>query len=173
VGSVYMSKSQRHKRSGAGRGVSQANGAAVHSKLPGLCQHEIVSGILEKRKQCGTVQASYGCLVGHVCMGVRVSVFAPLLCNTLVPDLDEYADGCRIQKGAEWYPFCLGGGTGRGVWGVGGPSGVSTPKSIRAFQKKVGRLLSPPSKNVVRRAHEVVKNKVRCKACAGPLGFAA
>ena len=54
------------------------------------------------------MQASYGCLVGHVCMGVRVSVFAPLLCNTLVPDLDEYADGCRIQKGADWYPFCLG-----------------------------------------------------------------
>ena len=32
--------------------------------------------------------------------------------------------------------FCLGGGIGRGVWGVGGPSGVSTPKSIRAFQKR-------------------------------------
>ena len=47
-GSVDMSKSQRHTRSGAGRGVSQANGAAIHPKLPGLCQHEIVSGIMRK-----------------------------------------------------------------------------------------------------------------------------
>ena len=77
VGSVDMSKSQRHTRSGAGRGVSQADGAAIHPKLTGLCQHEIVSGVLKKWKQCGTVQASYGCLVGHVCMGVRTSVFAP------------------------------------------------------------------------------------------------
>ena len=77
-----MSKSQRHKRSGAGRWVSQANGAAIHSKLPGLCQHEIVSGTLKERKQSGVVQASYGCLVtqppvvSHVGMGVRISVFA-------------------------------------------------------------------------------------------------
>ena len=69
-----MFKSQRHTRSGAGRGVSQANEAAFYPKLTGLCQHEIVSGIM---KQCGIVQASYGCLVGHVCMGVRISVFAP------------------------------------------------------------------------------------------------
>ena len=41
-GSVYMSKTQRHKRSGACRWVCQANGAAIHSKLPRLCQHEIV-----------------------------------------------------------------------------------------------------------------------------------
>jgi len=26
------------------------------------------------------------------------------------------------------HPFCLGGGTGRGVWGVGGGSGGSSPK---------------------------------------------
>jgi len=45
-GSVDMSNSQRHKRLGAGRGVSQANGAAIHSKLPGLCQHELVSRIM-------------------------------------------------------------------------------------------------------------------------------
>jgi hypothetical protein len=76
-GSVDMSKCQRHTRSGAGRGVSQANEAAINSKLTGLCQHEIVSGILKKRKQCGTVQASYGFLVGHVCMGVQVLVLAP------------------------------------------------------------------------------------------------
>jgi len=72
-----MSKNQRHMRSGAGHRVSQANGAVVHSKLPGLCQHEIVSEFLKKWKQCGAVQASYGCLVGHMCMGVRISVFAP------------------------------------------------------------------------------------------------
>ena len=72
-----MSKSQRHTRSGAGRGVSQANEAAIYPKLTGLCQHEIVSGILKNWKYCGTVQASFGCLVGHVCMGVRISIFAP------------------------------------------------------------------------------------------------
>jgi len=76
-GSVDMSKSQRHTRSGAGRGVSQASEAAIYPKLTGLCQHEIVSGILKKWKQCGTVQASYGCLVGHVCMGVRILVIPP------------------------------------------------------------------------------------------------
>jgi len=50
--------------------VSQATGAATTSKLPGLCQHEIVSGVLKKWKQCV-------CLVSHVGMGVRISVFAP------------------------------------------------------------------------------------------------
>ena len=64
-------------RLGTGRGMSQANEAANNLKFTGLCQHEIVSGILKKWKQCGTVQASYGCLVGHVCMGVCISVFAP------------------------------------------------------------------------------------------------
>ena len=77
-------KSQRHTRSGAGRGVNQANEAAINPKLTGLCQHDIVSGIVKKWKQFWTVQASYGCLVGHVCMGVRISVSAPLLCNTSV-----------------------------------------------------------------------------------------
>ena len=72
-----LPKRQRHTRSSAGRGVSQANEGAIYPKLTGLCQHEIVNGILKKRKQCGTVQASYGYLVGHVCMGVRISVFAP------------------------------------------------------------------------------------------------
>jgi hypothetical protein len=57
---VDMSKSQRHTISGAGRGVSQANGGAIHSKLPGLCQHKIDSGILKKWKQYGAVQAVVG-----------------------------------------------------------------------------------------------------------------
>ena len=41
-GSVDMSKSQRHTRSGVGRGVSQANEAAIYPRHTGLCQHEIV-----------------------------------------------------------------------------------------------------------------------------------
>ena len=84
-----MSKSQRHTRSGAGRGISQANEAAIHSKLPEFCQHKIVSGILKKWIQCGTVQASYGCLVGRVCVGVRISIFAPQLYNTSVSGLGQ------------------------------------------------------------------------------------
>ena len=125
------SKSQRHTRSGAGRGVSHANEAAINPKLTGLCQHETVSEILRKWKQCGTVQASYGCLVGNVCMGVRTSVFAPLLCNTSVLGLDVYADGCLFEKGADWYPICTGGGTGRGFRGGEGgpPQNVYMPKN--------------------------------------------
>jgi len=73
VGSVDVPKSQRHTRLGAGRGVSQANEAAIYPKHTGLCQHEVVSGILKKWKQCGAVQASYGCLVGHARLGVRIS----------------------------------------------------------------------------------------------------
>ena len=72
-----MFKSQRHTRSGAGRGVCQANETAIYPKLTGLCQHEIVSVILKNWKQYWTVQASYGCLVGHVCVGIRISIFAP------------------------------------------------------------------------------------------------
>ena len=98
------------------------------------CQHEIVSEILKKLKQCGTVQASYGCLVGHVCMGVRISVFAPQLCNTLVSGLDAFADGYLLKKGADWYPFCLGGALEGGLGGGGG-TGVSTPKSKRVVKK--------------------------------------
>jgi len=43
-----MLESQRHTRSGAGSGVSDTNEAAISPKLTGLCQHEIVSGILKK-----------------------------------------------------------------------------------------------------------------------------
>jgi hypothetical protein len=35
-------------------------------------------------KQCEAVQASCRSLVGHVCMGVRISAFAPYLCNNSV-----------------------------------------------------------------------------------------
>ena len=105
------------------------------------------SGILKNWKQFGTVQASYGCLVGHVCTGVRISVFAPWLCNTSVSGLNEYTqytDGCLLKRGTDWYPFCLGGGTGRGVWGVGGGSGGSHSRSKlgRAFLQKFSCLLS-------------------------------
>ena len=71
------SQSQRHTRSDAGRGMSQANGAAINFEIPGLYQLDIISGILKKWKQCGAVRASCGCLVGHLCTGVRISVFAP------------------------------------------------------------------------------------------------
>ena len=125
---MEMSKCQRHTCSGAGRGVCQANGAAIHFKLSGLCQHEIVSGILKKWKQCGAVQARCGCLVGHVCMGVRISVIAPQLCNSSVACRSEYADGCRIQKGTEWYFFCLK-GTLEGVFWGGSLRGVHPKKS--------------------------------------------
>jgi len=47
-----------------------------HFILPGLCQHEIVSGIYKIWKQCGAVESSYGCLVSHVCMA-SVSQFLP------------------------------------------------------------------------------------------------
>ena len=130
-----ISKNQRHTRSGAGRGVSQANEAAIYPKLTGSCQHEIVSGILKNWKYWGTVQASYGCLVGHVFMGVRISVFAPQLCNTSVLGLIDYADGCLFEKGAVGTLFVWVGAL-EGRFGGGGPSGVSTPKSIRAIQNK-------------------------------------
>jgi len=76
-GSVDLSTSQRHKRQVPGCRVRQANGAEIHSKRPGLCQHEVISGITRKWKQCGAVQASCGCLVCHVCIDVRILVFAP------------------------------------------------------------------------------------------------
>ena len=69
-------------------------------------------------------------------MGVRISVFAPYLCNTSASGLDVYAGGCLFEKGADWHPFCLGGGVGalEGGVGGGGASGVPTPKSIRAIK---------------------------------------
>jgi len=127
-----MSTSQRGAQLGC-RLRGEASQRSSH--LPRSCQHKILGGMLKKWEQFGTVQASYGCLVDHVCIGVRISVFEPYLCNTLISVLDEYVDGCRIQKGADWYPFCLGGGTGRGVWG-GDPSGVYTTKSKVPSKKR-------------------------------------
>ena len=37
------------------------------------------------------------------------------------PNLQDCAS--LFKKGADWYPFCLGGGTGRGVWEGGGEGG--------------------------------------------------
>ena len=56
------------------------------------------SGILKKWKQCEAVQASCGCLEGHVCMGVHISVFAPKLCNTSVSGLDDMQIDAEIKK---------------------------------------------------------------------------
>jgi len=44
---AHFQKSQAHAL-GAGRRVSQADEATINPKLTGLCQHEIVSGILKK-----------------------------------------------------------------------------------------------------------------------------
>jgi len=84
-----------------------------------------------------------GCLVGHVCMGVRISVFAPFIYNNSVSGLDEHADGCRFKKEQIGTLFvwvgALGGGTGRKVWGVGGflrgvhPKWTCLPKEIPAL----------------------------------------
>jgi len=43
----------RHTCLGAGCRVTQANEAAMYPQLTGLCQHELVSGILKNWKQCG------------------------------------------------------------------------------------------------------------------------
>jgi hypothetical protein len=74
-------------------------------------------------------------------MGVRISVFAPQLCSTPVSGLDEYADGCLFKKRADWYPFCPGGGTRRGVRGG---EGGSSPKITRAYPKF--SFLPPPGR---------------------------
>jgi len=71
AGSVTdMSNSQRHARLGVGRGVIKLMEQRFTLNLQELCQHETVSGVLKKWNQCGTVQASCGCLVGHLCMGI-------------------------------------------------------------------------------------------------------
>jgi hypothetical protein len=41
----------------------------------------------------------------------------------------------ELKKGADCYPFCLGGGTGRGGWGAGGPSGP--PKMWTCIKKSM------------------------------------
>ena len=81
-------------------------------------------------------------------MGVRISVFVPLLCGIIVSGIDEYADGCRIPKGAEWYSFCLGGGTGLWVLGGGGGSRAPKPKNrVDVHYFFFWRLLIYPPKN--------------------------
>ena len=59
-GAVDSSKSQRHTRSGAGRGVNQANKAAIYPKLTGLCQHDKVSGILKNGSNFGLCKPVMG-----------------------------------------------------------------------------------------------------------------
>ena len=68
--------------------------------------------------------------------------FAPQLCNTSISGLDEYADGCLLKKGADWYPFCLGGGTGREVWGGGDPQGCP-PQKVNVSPIKIKNALLP------------------------------
>ena len=69
-------------------------------------------------------------------MDVRISAFAPQLCNTSVPDLDEYADGYRIKKEQVGTPFGLVGALEGGFGGLG-PSGpkISKHRSLLLSRK--------------------------------------
>ena len=108
-----MSTNQRHTRWGAGRGVSQANEAAINPKLTGLCQHEIVSEI-QKKWDCAS----------HVWVPGRSRVHGRLNLKSCSITLQHLVSGvCRWMqnsKRSRLVPFLSGGGTGRGVWGVGG-----------------------------------------------------
>jgi len=57
------------------------------------------------------------------------------LCNNSDSGPDEYAYGCRIKKGADWYPFCLGGGTKRGDWGCVVPQ-RGPPQKVDMLSKR-------------------------------------
>jgi len=98
--------------------VSQAKGAAIHSKLPGSCQHEIVGGFLKKWKRCGAVQAGYGCLVSQRVHG-RPSVpqFLPHNSATLqFQILKSMQMDAEFEKEQIGTLFCLVGALeGRGV----------------------------------------------------------
>jgi hypothetical protein len=63
-------------------------------------------------------------------MGVRISVFAPKLCSTLVSGLDEYADGCLFKKEQIGTLFVRMGALEGGLGGGWSLRGVH-----RAFQK--------------------------------------
>ena len=131
-----MSKIQRHPRSGAGRGVSQDNGAAIHSKLPGLCPHYIVSGILKNGSNVGLCKPVVGAWY-VMCACVSVSQFLPHNSATLqlqvLMSMQMNAAFDKEQILLVWV------GTGRGVWGVVCPSGVSTQKYVPS--KKINTLL--------------------------------
>ena len=119
------SKSQKHTRSSAGHGVSQVNEAAIYPKLTGLCQHEIVSEIMKKWRRCGTVQASYWCLVGHVCTGVRISVFVHNSATLQFQVLMSMQMDAYLKKEQIGTLFVLVGapeGGFRGGGGQGGPA---------------------------------------------------
>ena len=72
-----------------------------------------------------------------MCAWASVSQFLPHNSATI-----QYQVLMSMQMDAEFIKeqigtlFCLGGSTGRGVWGVGGPSERSTPNSGHASQKQ-------------------------------------
>ena len=80
-------------------------------KLPGLCQHEIVSGILKKRSNEEPCKPVPGESFGH---GRPYLSICPIPLRHFKFRSWEYVDGRLFEKGADWYPFCVGGGTGRG-----------------------------------------------------------
>ena len=132
VGSVDVPKSQRHTRLGAGRGVSQANEAAIYPKHTGLCQHEVVSGILKKWKQCGAVQASYGCRVGHARLGGRIS-FLPQNSATLQFQVLMSMQMDAYLKKEQIGTLFVRVGAPEGGFGGGGAGGSSP---LPSFEKK-------------------------------------
>ena len=160
-GSVEMFKSQRHTRSGAGRGVSQANGAAIHSKLPGLCQHEIVSRIAKKWKQCGLCKPVMGAW-WVMCEWATVSQVLPHNSATLSFRFWSELRNQQIGTPFDWVRtleggFGGGGGALRGVhstkikktpsaavmnfifrWGHGPIAVVFWTKPLKWLQCKVG-----------------------------------
>jgi len=72
----HVKKSEAHALGCRPRGESSqwsSNSPQIYRIVPAWDSR----WILKKRKQCGVVQASYGCLVGHVFMDVHISVFAP------------------------------------------------------------------------------------------------
>ena len=95
---MYMFKSQKAQALRC-RPRGEASQRSSHSlQAFRICQHKILSGMPEKWEQFGAVQASYGCLLDHVCMGVRISVFDPQFCNALISVLNSMQMDAELKK---------------------------------------------------------------------------
>ena len=129
-----MSKSQRHTRSGAGRGVSQANEATIYPKLTGLCQLEIVSGNLKKWKHISD-SASQLWVPGRSRVHGRPYLnFPPITLQRFNFRSWWVCRWMPIWKRSRLVPFLSWWGYRKG--GLKGGAGVSTPKSVRAIPEK-------------------------------------
>ena len=93
----HVQKSEAHALRCRPQGKSsQMSSCSI--QLPGLCQHEMVSGVLKKWKQCGVVQGSRGCLQAHdlpadkSCVHGRLYLnFGPITLRHFSSGLNEYA----------------------------------------------------------------------------------